>query len=226
MQNVVHTIQSIARHEVLKRSHAQMALVSSVHGSNGQPDYACTVKLRETGLVLPKVPIATSVIGHVGLPVENDLVIVLFMNGDLHAPVVVGRLYSEQVDPPAHQPGEVVIALPGHEPDPDRQLLITATTPDDGSRQLNISLGGDVEVEVAISDDGVMLRTPDASLSIRQAGSTDARIEMKAGDARVTLSQSGDLSVEASGKLTLKAREIDIAAEVQVKVAGQIVELN
>ena len=226
MQNVVHTIQSIARHEVLKRSHAQLALVTSVHGANAQPDYACTVKLRETGLVLPKVPIATGVIGQAGLPRENDLVVVMFMDGDVHAPVVIGRLYSEKVDPPKHEPGEVVIALPGHEKDPDRQMVVTARTPDDGSRHLGIRLGGKVEVEVVIDDEGVLLRAEDASLTVSQSGANDGKVELKAGDAVVTLSQNGDVEVEARGKLTLKAREVEIAADVQVKVAGQTLELN
>ena len=114
-QQAVNTIRRIARHEVEQRNAVALGVVQSLHGSNGEPSYACTVELRDSGIVLPKVPIATGLIGTAALPREKDLVVVVFAGGDLHAPVVMGRLYTEEVAPPDNGPGEFVLGLPGDE---------------------------------------------------------------------------------------------------------------
>ena len=95
MQRIVHTLRQIARHEVQQHWHPALAVVKTLHGNDGREQfYACTVQLRESALVLPRVPIATGMTGTAGLPRENDLVVVLFMGGDLHAPVVESLLIS------------------------------------------------------------------------------------------------------------------------------------
>ena len=86
MHRVVQTIRQVARHELDQRCNMSLGVVKSTHGTNGEQNYACTVQLRESGIVLPKVPIATNVIGSASLPRENDLVVVVFAGGDLHAP--------------------------------------------------------------------------------------------------------------------------------------------
>src|SRR5688572_11543587 len=115
MQNVVDVVQQIARDEARSRPVMSLGVVTSVEGPNAGRDYACTVSLRDTGLVLPRVPIATGVIGAVALPGEGDVVAVLFAEGDYHDPVVIGRIYAAGVDPPPHRPGEAVLSLPGGE---------------------------------------------------------------------------------------------------------------
>lgn len=226
VQDILMTMQAVARHEVGKSLAPQMAVVTSVHGANGQPDYAATVTLRETGQVLPKVPIATGLIGAVGLPEENDLVVLLFLNGDAHAPVVAGRLYSDDVAPPPHGPGDVIIALPPRETDPAAQMIVKAAAPDDGSRALTVDLGGDVAVNVTVTDGEVAISVGETVLTLSQGGASDGRVELVAGDAKVVMEQAGDMSVEAAGKLTMKAREIELSGDVSIKLAGQTIDLN
>ncbi len=148
MQRIVQTIRHIARHEVGQNWNASLAVVKALHGANGESHYACTVELRETGVVLPRVPIATGLIGVAALPREKDLVIVVFAGGDLHAPVVVGRLYSEDVVPPQNAPGEFVAVLPGDETSEDKRLELRIKTPGDGTRDIQLKLAGSVEVGV------------------------------------------------------------------------------
>lgn len=226
MQRMVHTIRRIARHESDQRWIAALGVVTSVHGRDGESDHSCTVELRETGLVLPKVPIATGLIGSVALPRENDLVVVLFAGGDLHAPVVIGRLYNEEVAPPQHGPGEAVVSLPGDEEADDKRLELRVVTPGDGTRAATVLLAGDVEVKVEVTDEGVRIQAQDATLSLTQSGSSDGKVELAAGDAKVTIEQGGDMALEATGKLTLKASEIEIAGDASVKVTGQTVDIN
>lgn len=188
--------------------------------------YACTVQLRETGLVLPKVPIATGLTGMVALPRENDLVIVLFIGGDAHAPVVVGRLYNEIVAPPANAPGEWVTVLPGDESNTDKRLELRVKTPGDGSRAIELQLGGSVEIAVNIDDGGIVLKAQDTKLTLSQHSSSDGKAELKVGDSSVTIEQGGDIKIEAAGTLTLKANKIEISGDTSVKVAGQAIDLN
>lgn len=226
MQRAVQTIRSIARHEVQQRWTSTLALVKSVQGANGTRKYSCTVELRETGIVLPEVPIATGVIGAVSLPRENDLVLVLFPGGDLHAAVVVGRLYNEEVEPPKHSQGEFVMVLPGDEESEDKRLELRVETPGDGTRNLTLTLDGSVKVQLAIDNESIRLQAQDTQLTLKQTGSSDGKAELKVGDCKVTMEQGGDVSIEATGTLKLKASKIELSGDTSIKIAGQTVELN
>ncbi len=222
----VQAIRQIARHEVEQHVGAALGVVQSVQGSNGEKAYSCSVQLRDSGLVLPKVPIATGMIGAAGLPREKDLVVVVFMGGDLHAPVVVGRLYSEKVAPPKNGPGELVLNLPGDETDAQKALVLRIETPGDGTRSLKLTLDGQVKVEMEINDQGVNIKAQDASLKLSQTSASDGVAEMKVGGSKITIEQSGDVTIEASGKLLLKGSKVEVSGDASVKIAGTTVDLN
>jgi uncharacterized protein involved in type VI secretion and phage assembly len=227
MQRIVHTLRQIARHEVQQQWQPSFAVVKSVHGADASNKYyACTVQLRETGLVLPKVPIATSVTGLAALPRENDLVVVQFIGGDLHAPVVVGRLYNEIVAPPDNAPGEFVAVLPGDEDSTDKRLELRINTPGDGTRDIKLLLDGSVAVALNIDNGGIELKAQDTSLKLTQSSSSDGVAELKVGDSSIKVEQSGDITIEATGTLKLKANQIEIAGDSSVKVSGQSIDLN
>jgi uncharacterized protein involved in type VI secretion and phage assembly len=226
MHGMVHTIRRIARDEVARAPAAALGIVTSLHGRDSEPDYACTVKLRESGLVLPKVPIASGLIGVAALPREQDLVLVVFAGGDLHDPVVVGRLYNEAVDPPKHAPGQLVAWLPGGEEEEDKTLRLTVKTPGDGTRSVELAIGGDVEVKVEIDDQKIKLNAQDASITLSQSGSSDGKAELKVGDSSIVVEQGGDVTITASGTLELKANQVKVTGDSSVKVTGQTIDLN
>jgi hypothetical protein len=64
------------------------------------------------------------------------------------------------------------------------------------------------------------------TLELTQSGASDGKAELKVGDAKVTLEQAGDVKIETTGKLSLKATDIEIKADASVKVSGTTVELN
>jgi uncharacterized protein involved in type VI secretion and phage assembly len=226
MHRVVNAIRQVARHEVEQHWGPSLGVVTSLHGANGEKRYACTVQLRESGLVLPRVPIATGLIGTAALPREQDLVVVLFVGGDPHAPVVVGRLYSDVVEPPANEPGELVAVLPGDETSPDRRLELRVKTPGDGRRSLRLTLEGSVKVELVVDDGGLMLQAQDTRLRLTQTSGSDGRAELQVGDSKIVVEQGGDVTIEAAGTLKLKASTIEISGDAQVKIAGQTIDLN
>jgi hypothetical protein len=227
MHRVIQNIRRIARHELNQYPNAALGVVQSLHGRDDANAYhACTIKLRESGVVLPKVPIATGLIGAAALPLENDLVVVLFAGGDLHSPVVIGRLYDENVQPPKHAPGELVVSLPGDETADDKRLALTVKTPGDGTRSLKLVLDGNVKVELEILDQEIRLQAQDAKLSLKQTASSDGRVELSVADSSVVIEQSGDVTVTAKGKLTLKGSQVEISGDSSIKVAGQTIDLN
>jgi uncharacterized protein involved in type VI secretion and phage assembly len=226
MQRAVQAIRTIARYEAKQRWISALGLVKSVQDSAGTKTYSCTVALRETAIVLPEVPIATGIIGMASLPRENDLVVVLFPGGDLHAAVVVGRLYNEEVAPPQLVQGEFVTVLPCDEDSADKRLELRVKTPGDGTRTLTLTLDGTVKVQLGITDDGITLQAQDTQLTLQQTGSSDGKAELKVGDSTVTMEQGGDVKIVAKGTLSLKASKIELNGDTSVKVAGQTVELN
>lgn len=223
MQQMVHVLRQIARHEAMQRNAAYLGVVKSVQGK--PDDYACTVELRESRIVLPNVPIAVGFMGFACLPAEGDLVVVLFLGGDLHAPVVVGRLYTQDLKPPENDARELVMQLPV-DADTDKRIDLKISTPDDGTRTLSLLLDGDVKVSVEIKNDGIALTAQDASLTLSQTSGSDGQLEIKVGDAKMTFSQSGDVALETTGKLTLKGQTVEISGDASVKIAGQTVDLN
>jgi hypothetical protein len=217
---MVSAVRQIARHEIAQQLAPVLGVVSSVFHT----DYTCTVALRESGVVLPHVPIATGLTGAAGLPRENDLVVVAFLGGDAHAPVVLGRLYNEQVAPPDNAPGRFVASLPG-DADAGDALVFDVKTPDDGSHTVTLTLnGGDVTVKLTIDDTGFVFEAPKAKLTL--TGGDDAAAELAVDSAKVTISSSGDVTVTSSGKLTLKGDQVEISADSSLKIGGQTVDIN
>jgi uncharacterized protein involved in type VI secretion and phage assembly len=224
MHQMVRTLREIARHEASQHTASALGVVKSVQGG-GPDDYSCTVELRETGMVLPKVPIAAGFMGFATLPAEGDLVIVLFLAGDFHAPVVAGRLYTQQLAAPEHEPGELVVMLPPTAKEEERAEL-RVKTPGDGTRKLSLTLAGDVPVSIVTKDDGIVLETGDVSIELKQTSASDGALTITVGKASIKLEQAGDISVETSGKLTLKGQSVEISGDTSVKVAGQTIDLN
>ena len=223
MQQVVHTLRQIARHEAMQRNASALGVVKSVQ--SGPEDYSCTVELRESAIVLPKVPIAVGFMGFASLPAEGDLVIVLFLGGDLHAPVVAGRLYTQKLKPPEHGPGELVVQLPPDASAEERAEL-RVKTPGEGERELSLKLDGEVPVSVSAANEGIVLETGDVRIELRQTSASDGALTITVGEAKISIEQAGDVTVETSGKLTLKGQSVEISGDTSVKVAGQTIDLN
>lgn len=229
MTRLAEAVATLARHEVARLRVCEVGVVRSVYAAAaGDPDadHACAVELRDTGLVLPRVPVAVGITGAASPPRVGDLVAVVFAGGDLHAPIIIGRLYHDGLAPPEHAAGESVLRLPPGETDPTARLDMVATAPSAAGRLLTIGLDGDAPVEVRIAPAEVVLTVGDAKLSLRQPGGGSGRATLTVNDCQVDVDGNGDVTVEASGTLTLKGRTVNISGDTQVTVKGQTVELN
>jgi hypothetical protein len=217
---IVNTVRAVARDEVDRRPYVAIGEVTSIHG--GTDAHACSVRLRETGVVLPKVPIAVGVLGYAALPEPGDLAVVAFANGDLHAPVAVGFLYDDTVSPPDHNEWEAIFSLPGGEPDSTKAVQVALKSPDPDSRSLVVTIDGSPKVEASILHDSIVLAAGEAKLTLDGGGKGTFEV----GDSKIELKKDGNMTIEAGQKLTLKATEIEIKGDATVKVAGQTIDLN
>ena len=111
MSNIVEVIRNIARMEVKKVHTTELGVVTSVfpHSDDTDKDnYECNVKLKDKGVELRKVPVATQQIGFANILHTGDLVLVSFIDGSINSPVIVGRLYNEKDRPPTSKQEEIV----------------------------------------------------------------------------------------------------------------------
>ena len=217
---IVETVRAVARGEVERRPNASIGVVTSVFG--GPDAHACTVKLRESGIVLPKVPIAVGALGFASLPQVQDLVLVVFANGDLHAPVVVGCLYDDHVAPPEQAEREVIACFPEGSTDASSAPVhIAVKTPDGGPNAVTIAVNSQ-KIQITFDDDKITLAADEVKLELDSAGTAT----LEAGDSSIVLKKDGNVTVQAGKKLSLKATEIEIKADAKVTVSGQTIDLN
>jgi uncharacterized protein involved in type VI secretion and phage assembly len=213
------SISRIARHEAERFALAAVGKVTATFPASAgstPADHAVTVQLRDSGLILPRVPIAVGLMGFAALPALDDLVLLVFMHGDYNAPVVVGRLYNAGQDPPEHGTDNIVLRLPS--PAGDKlNLEVAGQTP-----TINLTMGRDVTI--AVDDQQIQLQAGQVALTVTSAGG--GRAEISAGGSKIVLKQDGDVAIESATKLSLKAPEIEIAGQAKVKVSGAQVEIN
>jgi len=211
------SVARIARHEAQARAIASVGIVTGIFPGNGAPDHAVSVRLRDTGLVLPKVPIAVGALGFAAIPAVDDLVLVAFLEGETDAPVVVGRLYHPDLDPPRHKAGQIALRLPPGEASPKLECEIEGDPP-----RLQLKLPGDVSIELV--EDNVTISVGEIEVKLSAAGG--GRLEAKAGGAGLTIKKDGDVTLKTSGKLILEGQEVEIKGEAKLKLSGAAMELN
>jgi uncharacterized protein involved in type VI secretion and phage assembly len=219
MSALYDSVARIARHEAAARAVAAVGVVTDVFDAGGAPaDHAVTVELRDSGQALPRVPVAVGPLGFAAIPAVGDLVVVLFVEGDANAPVVVGRLYHPDLEPPQDATaGKLVLALPAGEAEPKLKLVVDGAAP-----TMELDLPGKVAIRLA--EGKVDLTVDKLQVTIDAAGG--GRVEVAAGSSKITLKQDCDVTISAGGNLKLEANEIDISGSGKVKVSGAQVEIN
>src|SRR6516225_4610595 len=110
MTSIVETIRRIVRSELEAVRIAELGVVeaASSHSDAGDNDnYGCDVRLKNTGLLLKRVPVATGHVGSATIPNVGDLVLLTFAKGEMNQGIVVGRLYTDDDRPPLNGTNEM-----------------------------------------------------------------------------------------------------------------------
>jgi phage baseplate assembly protein gpV len=202
---MLDTMRRIAREESARFRTADVGIVTDVHPHASESDsdlYSCSVQMRNTGIVLKRVPVVTHRVGIANLPEVGALVLVEFIAGEINAPVIIGSLYNNADRPPLNGDGKAVLHLPLGASDSDAAHIEIISK---DKRVLKIAMG---KTLVTIQDD-------DPAISIDAAGKgtvtvgTNGDIKVKSAG-NLELKASGDLKVEAGGTLTLKGGQVKI----------------
>jgi uncharacterized protein involved in type VI secretion and phage assembly len=204
---LLETIQQIVREELGRVRTAELAIVQEQHphaSDSDKDNYACTVQLRDSGIVLKQVPVATQRIGGVSIPAVGELVLVQFVDGDVNAPIITGRLYNDEDRPPVSDDGQYITHLPLGAADGDA-VHIELHSGD--TRELVFKLGSGVEVNVRDDDPVVELK-------------------VDGGKATLQIDRDGAVTLESQGKVQIRGSEIAIEAQSQLDLKGATVNIN
>jgi hypothetical protein len=189
--NIVEVIRNIAQMEIKKVHTTELGIVTSVfpHASDTDKDnYECNIRLKDKGVELRKVPVATQQIGFVNILHTGDLVLVSFIGGNINSPIIVGRLYNEKDRPPTSKQEEIVYKPP--------------YTKDTSLRRLNIVLPeGTVNVE--FHDDMISVIVGKSSITANDMG--EIQIKSEGVQQKISIIADGDVSIEAQN-ISIKSR--------------------
>jgi len=208
MTSIVETIQKIVRSELRSVGIAELGVVDAVsaHKDAGDNDnYGCDVRLKNTGLLLKRVPITTGHLGSVAIPNVGDLVLLTFAKGDMNQPIVVGRLYTDDDRPPVNTGNELIMHLPLHAE--DNQAIKTAIrniADNDPAREMLAEMPP--KISVRITDGTVHATAGKSQMKLDQPDGGGGTVTVLAGGTKITMNQDGDVVVEAEGDLTLRAK--------------------
>ncbi|MGH2543750.1 MAG: phage baseplate assembly protein V [Ardenticatenaceae bacterium] len=213
--NLYETIQRIVREELGQLRTAELAVVQEQHPHSSESDkdnYACTVVLRDSGLVLEQVPVATPRTGHVSVPDVGNLVLVQFVGGDVNAPVIIGSLYNDEERPPLNELGQVVWHLPL---DAGESEALHLSLQSGEKRELDLLLGNGLALHLR-DDDPVVELTVDG-------GKATLQIDR---DGAVTVTTQGNIKIESQGNVEITGNEINVKAQAQLNLKGATVNIN
>ena len=209
------TIRRLVREELGQVRTAELAVVQAQHphaSGSDTDNYACTVELRDSGIVLKQVPVATERIGSVSIPAVGELVLVQFLGGELNAPVITGRLYNEEDRPPPSDDGQWVLHLPLGAGDSD---AVHVELHSGDKRELLLKLGSALTLTLKDDDPVVEIDVDGGKAALKIAR-----------DGGVTIASQGSLKVEASTDMALKGANVKVEASGQLTLKGSVVNIN
>lgn len=201
------TIQAVVRHELARRCPAELAVVQEQHphaADSDRDNYACTVVLRGSGLVLRRVPVATGRVGAAAIPAVGELVLVQFLGGDLNRPVITGSLYDDEDRPPANADGQLVLHLPSGAGEDEAVRLVLSTAE---RRELSIALGGGLSLALRDDDPAVEL-------------------EVDGGAAKLTIARDGGIKLESRGNIAIEGAEVSVTATGKLTLDGASIAIG
>jgi phage baseplate assembly protein gpV len=240
VSTIVNTIQEIVRQELRSVRVAELGMVEEVYphsSANDTDNYGCDVRLKNSGLLLKRVPVATGHIGTVAIPNKGDLVLLAFHKGDVNQAIVIGRLYNDDDRSPLNNPNEVIFRLPLSEAD-EKTVKAAIRNIQANSPPREVIMEMPPKITVRISDGTVRATAGKSEMKLDQPDGSGGTVTVVAGQTKITMNQDGDVTVEAAGAMTLKATtdlsieaqsvkissntNVDIEAQVQATLKGTV----
>lgn len=203
MSGIIETLRAIVRDELSRQRPPEIGQVTQVFpkGGDDAPDnHQVNLKLRTSGVELRRVPVVVGRYGVSALPREGDLMVVVFVGGDLNAPIALGCLYNDEDHPPKAAQNEVV-----YQPPDDAQS---------GVRRLYVELPSGTKI--TLDDDTLNIQSGDTQVTVGRDG--DVSIQSKG---KIHLESQGDVEISAQGDITLSAQGNVSVSGMSTKVEGK-----
>jgi len=204
---LLETIRQVVRQEMQRTRGSSLGVVQEEHNSDGE--YACTIKMHDSDIVLKKVPVATTKMGMASIPAVGELVLVQFMNGDINRPVIVGSLYNDEDRAPEHGSAQAVCQVPLG----------------GGGVQLKASGGDTPSLEIEIGSALVVTLQDDDPVVAIDVGSGSAMLQIDS-DGSLAINGGMGMTIEAGTDLVLKGSNVEIEGSGQVTIKGAVVNIN
>ena len=227
MTTIVSTIQEIIRQELRAVRIAELGLVEAVYPHAGESDednYSCDVRLKNSGLLLRRVPIATGHIGTAAIPNIGDLVLLTFEKGDINQPIVIGRLYSDDDRPPLNNPDEVIFRLPLEKAD-NETILASIKNHADQSPPREVLLEMPPKLTVKITDGTITATAGKTEMKLDNPNAGGGTVTVLAGGTQITMNQDGDVKIEVMGSMSVKANanlSLEANGNISIKALGNL----
>jgi phage baseplate assembly protein gpV len=205
--DAVGLIQAVIRDQLRGFKTAELGVVTNLYAHESGSDknnYECDVRLRNSGLELKRIPVSTQRVGSVAIPNVNDLVLIQFLNGDIHAGVVVARLHNDGDRPPEAKPREFV--------------YISPDAAESGVRRMYLEFPNGNKL--TLDDHKLMVEMGASTLTINH----DGDVTINSGNSNITLADgngnnlldiqvsAGEVKVQGQTKVTVDAPQIELAS--------------
>ncbi|MBK6489426.1 MAG: hypothetical protein IPF98_21805 [Gemmatimonadetes bacterium] len=203
MSNPLSAVRAVVREEQQRLRFPELGVVTQVHAKSadgGKENHQVGVRLPASDVELLRAPVAVGRMGLSALPRVGDLVVVVFINGDINAPIVVGTLYDHQQHPPRATGDEVVYQVPDGAAS--------------GTRRVHIELPSGATV--TLDDDRLQVAYGSTTLEINRDGSLDV-----SSSTTVNITSSGDLTLESQGNISIAAQGTLELSGLSLSAQGQ-----
>ncbi len=201
----IDVIQAVIRDQLRAFRTAELGVVTQVYSHAAASDknnYECDVRLRDSGLELKRVAVCTQRVGSVAIPNVDDLVLVQYLNGDMHAAVITGRFHNDMDRSPQAKDREWV--------------YISPDKAESGVRRLYLEFPNDNTL--LIDDDKLKLEMGKTTLTINHDGS----VELKSNNQPITFKDqngSNSIGIDPGGG------QIKVQGQTKVLVDAPAIEL-
>lgn len=215
MSELIATLRALVRAELARVRSPALGAVTKTYprtGDDAKDNHQVDLKLLDSSLELPRVPVAVPRLGLSALPTVGDLLLVVFVGGDLNAPIAVGCVYDDTVHPPVASDGEVVYQPPEDEDASVRRV------------HLELKNGG----KLTIDDDKLTIELGATSLVINRDGDLTVKAKGKVrieSESDLELVAGGSLKLEATGDLTGKGANATVEGTGAAKLKGPAITL-
>ncbi|NUM36517.1 MAG: hypothetical protein HUU50_18400 [Candidatus Brocadiae bacterium] len=234
--HLIDVIEKIVEQKLRSLYLGEIGIVTSVfpHKDPGDKEnYSCHVKLKNPDaqgnyLELYHVPIATGHIGTVCIPNIDDMVLISFVGGSIHSPVVIARLYTSEMRPPVSTNDEIITQLPPGEKKPEEIIHchLSNSQESKGPRLLEIAMKPMIEMTASTKDQkaSFVLKVNEEKNKISIQHEEKGQIEISSQKTSIILKEDGDITISSPENITIKSKK-DLMLEAQnitLKASGNI----